>query len=217
MTVVDATAAAAPGTPVPAAPAVRFVGDRSAYWRLLIRGAVLLAVTLGIYRFWFATDVRRFLWSNTEIAGETLEYTGTAVRAADRLPDRDRAAGPALCRVFRGRAEPRPGRPAHQRARLSAAGLPRPVRGLPRPPLSPHPHHLSRRALPSGRLGAALRGLRAVLVDADRAHARPRLSVRAVAPRALQDAAHLLRQSAGPLRGLGPCGCSCAACRCGSW
>jgi uncharacterized membrane protein YjgN (DUF898 family) len=58
---------------------VRFLGQRRFYWRLLIRGAVLLMVTLGIYRFWLATDVRRFLWSNTEIAGEALEYTGTAL------------------------------------------------------------------------------------------------------------------------------------------
>src|SRR5512144_3122422 len=57
---------------------VRFLGQRRSYWRLLIRGAVLLAVTLGIYRFWLATDVRRFLWSNTEIAGDGLEYIGTA-------------------------------------------------------------------------------------------------------------------------------------------
>ncbi|HXZ45576.1 MAG TPA: DUF898 family protein, partial [Pseudolabrys sp.] len=56
---------------------VRFLGRRPPYWRLLIRGAALLMVTLGIYRFWLATDVRRFLWSNTEIAGETLEYAGT--------------------------------------------------------------------------------------------------------------------------------------------
>ena len=56
---------------------VRFLGQRRFYWRLLIRGGVLLMITLGIYRFWLATDVRRFLWSNTEIAGETLEYTGT--------------------------------------------------------------------------------------------------------------------------------------------
>ncbi len=56
---------------------VRFLGERRFYWRLLIRGGALLMVTLGIYRFWLATDVRRFLWSNTEIAGETLEYTGT--------------------------------------------------------------------------------------------------------------------------------------------
>ncbi len=65
--------AAAPATP----PAARFTGDGHAYWRLLLRGALLLAVTLGIYRFWLATDVRRFLWSNTEVAGESLEYTGT--------------------------------------------------------------------------------------------------------------------------------------------
>ncbi|HVV63385.1 MAG TPA: DUF898 family protein [Pseudolabrys sp.] len=56
---------------------VRFLGSRSAYFQLLVRGALLLMVTLGIYRFWLATDVRRFLWSNTEVAGESLEYTGT--------------------------------------------------------------------------------------------------------------------------------------------
>jgi uncharacterized membrane protein YjgN (DUF898 family) len=56
---------------------VKFLGSRRAYWRLLIRGAMLLMVTLGIYRFWLTTDVRRFLWANSEIDGETLEYTGT--------------------------------------------------------------------------------------------------------------------------------------------
>ena len=58
---------------------VCFTGARHTYWRLLIRGAFLLMVTLGIYRFWLVTDVRRFLWSNTEIAGESLEYAGTPV------------------------------------------------------------------------------------------------------------------------------------------
>ncbi len=62
---------------VPAAP-VRFLGDEGAYWRLRIKGAALVVVTLGIYRFWLATDVRRFLWSNTEISGDTLEYNGLA-------------------------------------------------------------------------------------------------------------------------------------------
>src|SRR5437868_15218989 len=56
----------------------RFAGNERAFWRLLIRGAALLLVTLGSYRFWLATDVRRFLWSNTEIAGDGLEYIGTA-------------------------------------------------------------------------------------------------------------------------------------------
>jgi uncharacterized membrane protein YjgN (DUF898 family) len=77
-----ALAEAAAKAPVPAVSApsrpVRFVGDSKAFWRLLLRGALLLAVTLGIYRFWLVTDVRRFLWSNTEIAGESLEYNGTA-------------------------------------------------------------------------------------------------------------------------------------------
>ncbi len=59
-------------------PAVRFTGDAGAYWRLLIRGAMRLAITLGIYRFWLATDIRRYLWSHTEVRGDSLEYTGTA-------------------------------------------------------------------------------------------------------------------------------------------
>ena len=42
------------------------------------RGSLLADVTLGIYRFWLTTDIRRFLWSNTELAGESFEYTGTA-------------------------------------------------------------------------------------------------------------------------------------------
>jgi uncharacterized membrane protein YjgN (DUF898 family) len=62
----------------PSAGAVQFLGKEAAYWRLRIKGAALLMLTLGIYRFWFATDVRRYLWSHTEIGGETLEYTGLA-------------------------------------------------------------------------------------------------------------------------------------------
>lgn len=57
---------------------VIYNGVEGAFWRLLSRGAVLLLLTLGIYRFWLQTDVRRFLWNNTQIAGENLEYIGTA-------------------------------------------------------------------------------------------------------------------------------------------
>lgn len=72
MTTADALGPPAnPGT-------VQFLGREPVYWRLRIKGAGLLMLTLGIYRFWFATDVRRYLWSNTEIGGETLEYTGLA-------------------------------------------------------------------------------------------------------------------------------------------
>ena len=64
--------------PIVPAATVRFLGAEGAYWRLRIKGAALVVVTLGIYRFWLATDVRRFLWSNTEISGDTLEYNGLA-------------------------------------------------------------------------------------------------------------------------------------------
>lgn len=70
------------GTPGPAdrpVGIVRFLGQDRPYWQILLRGAVLLMVTLGIYRFWLITDTRRFLWANTEIDGETLEYSGTAL------------------------------------------------------------------------------------------------------------------------------------------
>jgi uncharacterized membrane protein YjgN (DUF898 family) len=58
---------------------VRFIGPDKDYWRIVVRGAVLLMITLGLYRFWLATDIRRFLWANTEIEGESLEYSGTAL------------------------------------------------------------------------------------------------------------------------------------------
>jgi len=58
---------------------VRFLGRRRTYTRLLARGAALLLVSLGLYRFWLMTDVRRFLWASTEIDGETLEYAGTPI------------------------------------------------------------------------------------------------------------------------------------------
>jgi uncharacterized membrane protein YjgN (DUF898 family) len=64
--------------PSPAVQAGRFYGSARAFFGLLVRGSLLLLLTLGIYRFWLATDVRRFLWGHTEVAGELLEYTGTA-------------------------------------------------------------------------------------------------------------------------------------------
>jgi uncharacterized membrane protein YjgN (DUF898 family) len=55
---------------------VAFSGDRGEFFRLLRRGAALEFVTLGFYRFWLVTDIRRHLWSNTQIDGDAAEYTG---------------------------------------------------------------------------------------------------------------------------------------------
>lgn len=49
-------------------------------WELFgiyLMNLVLMVLTLGIYRFWAKTRIRRFLWSNVEILGDRLEYTGT--------------------------------------------------------------------------------------------------------------------------------------------
>jgi uncharacterized membrane protein YjgN (DUF898 family) len=66
------------GTPPPLPPQVEFTGERDGFFRLLARGAGLELVTLGFYRFWLITDIRRHLWSNTVIDGDAAEYTGRA-------------------------------------------------------------------------------------------------------------------------------------------
>ncbi len=39
----------------------------------------LSIVTLGIYRFWGRTRIRRYVWSQTSLLGEPLEYTGRGI------------------------------------------------------------------------------------------------------------------------------------------
>ena len=62
--------------PVPPPMPVAFSGNRKAFFHLIVRGAGLELVTVGFYRFWLATDIRRHLWSNTLVDGDGAEYTG---------------------------------------------------------------------------------------------------------------------------------------------
>jgi uncharacterized membrane protein YjgN (DUF898 family) len=64
----------APHQPVPVA--ASFAGDRGEFRRLVVRGTGLELITVGFYRFWLATDIRRHLWSNTDIGDDAAEYTG---------------------------------------------------------------------------------------------------------------------------------------------
>jgi uncharacterized membrane protein YjgN (DUF898 family) len=73
----DAQAASTVPSALPAS--ARFIGDRREYSRILARDAGLLIVTLGLYRFWVANDVRTYMWCHTEVAGDELEYTGDPV------------------------------------------------------------------------------------------------------------------------------------------
>ena len=181
---------------------MRFLGTRRDYWRLLTRGAALLMVTLGIYRFWLTTDMRRFLWANTEIAGEALEYTGTPfelligflVAIAMLIPLYAGFFVAALDLGLLGQISGMLGFAA-----LSVLGQYAIYRA--------RRYRLTRtvyRGLRFHQDGSAwaLRSARHLLVDGDRVHARAGLSVAACQPRTLQDAPHLLRRPRRPFRRL---------------
>jgi uncharacterized membrane protein YjgN (DUF898 family) len=67
-----------PPLPPPLPAKLDFTGDRDGFLHLVARGAGLELVTLGFYRFWLVTDIRRHLWANTAIDGDAAEYTGRA-------------------------------------------------------------------------------------------------------------------------------------------
>jgi uncharacterized membrane protein YjgN (DUF898 family) len=56
-----------------------FHGTTGAMAPTVLKGLALTTLTLGVYRFWYQTNIRRFLWDNTEIGGDGLEYTGRGV------------------------------------------------------------------------------------------------------------------------------------------
>ncbi|HZH50511.1 MAG TPA: DUF898 family protein [Microvirga sp.] len=62
----------------PAGASMSFSGRGREFLRLLLTGSLLQIPTFGFYRFWLVTRLRRHLWANTRLAGETFEYTGTA-------------------------------------------------------------------------------------------------------------------------------------------
>jgi len=45
--------------------------------KIYIVNLILMVLTLGIYRFWGKTRLRRYIWGNLEIMGDRLEYSGT--------------------------------------------------------------------------------------------------------------------------------------------
>ena len=60
----------------PVATPMQFTGRDGAFRRLVVRGAFLELITFGFYRFWLTTDIRRHLWTHTEVDGDALEYIG---------------------------------------------------------------------------------------------------------------------------------------------
>ncbi|TNF22929.1 MAG: DUF898 family protein [Rhodobacteraceae bacterium] len=56
--------------------ATGFVGTRRAVFWLALKTGVFTVLTLGIYRFWMKTRLRRWYWSSTRPGGTPLEYVG---------------------------------------------------------------------------------------------------------------------------------------------
>lgn len=54
-----------------------FTGSGWSLLKIHLVNYLLILLTLGVYSFWAKVRVRRYLWENTAILGEPLEYTGT--------------------------------------------------------------------------------------------------------------------------------------------
>jgi len=52
-------------------------GRAGALLPIVLLNALLNILTLGFYRFWARTRVRRYLWGNTTLLNDNFEYTGT--------------------------------------------------------------------------------------------------------------------------------------------
>jgi len=61
----------------PSVPTFTFDASRAGFFRLLLVNSALTLITIGIYRFWARTHIRRFMWHHVRILGDPLEYTGT--------------------------------------------------------------------------------------------------------------------------------------------
>ena len=66
-----------PHGPATVVPQAAFDGPRGPLLWILVRNLLLNAATLGFFRFWAKTHLRRYFWRHTKLLGEPLEYTGT--------------------------------------------------------------------------------------------------------------------------------------------
>ena len=56
-----------------------YAGKRVPLFRLALVSSFFTVVTLGFYRFWMKTRLRRFYWSAIRPGGQPLEYTGESL------------------------------------------------------------------------------------------------------------------------------------------
>lgn len=56
-----------------------YFGKSGALFGLFIKTSLLTLLTLGLYRFWAKTRIRKYIWSATSGDGDSFEYTGTGL------------------------------------------------------------------------------------------------------------------------------------------
>ena len=56
-----------------------FLTEKSKLFGLAFWTGLLTVLTLGIYRFWARTRLRRYIWSAIDAGGDSFEYTGTGL------------------------------------------------------------------------------------------------------------------------------------------
>ena len=57
----------------------RYNGNKPAIFKLALKTSLLTMLTLGIYRFWAKTRIRKYIWSSASGDGDRFEYTGTGL------------------------------------------------------------------------------------------------------------------------------------------
>lgn len=57
----------------------RYHGKDPDLFKLAFKTSILTFLTLGIYRFWAKTRIRKYIWSSATVDGDAFEYTGTGL------------------------------------------------------------------------------------------------------------------------------------------
>ena len=57
----------------------RYSGKKGELFNLALVTSLLTLVTLGIYRFWAKTRIRKYIWSSIDGDSDKFEYTGTGI------------------------------------------------------------------------------------------------------------------------------------------
>lgn len=56
---------------------IEYTGTAGKLFPIVLLNLFLTIITLGIYRFWAKTNIRKYMWGETKFDGEPFEYTGT--------------------------------------------------------------------------------------------------------------------------------------------